>query len=545
MNWEYYREKIKETKQIEEDWYILGIDLGTTNSVVSYFNSRMNQPETIDISNGFGKVPMPSIVQYRHEEGFEEEWVVGEEAFQTMKIYPEETIMSIKRKMGTTETCSLGEKDYLPEEISAMILKALLEHVKGLNPKMVLAGVVVSVPYDFDDAAKKATVKACQLAGLSDSLICLIEEPKAAALAYNFRHDLNQDEKVMVFDFGGGTLDITVFHVVQKDEDAIHLKVISEGGEAYHGGDNIDDLLYGQMLRWMEEKTGQSRETMNRESSAELALRARETKERLSGVMKFRIPYTFCVPPFVMPMDRHQFESLISDFIGKTKQLVQQALQEGYSGAIKPNEISRILLEGGSSRMPWVKQMLMEIFDDDEKIYSSEQPALDISIGATYYAAMKLGLLDSKDMHTMDRAVHFEVPVPHDIGFEIDYRNKKEFYSMIRRGTPYPLARKSMTFTLSGDTEEDMTTLDLKILERIKKSDELKQCRLIGEVKVEGLPKRPSGRTKLQVTLSIDEIGGIVKGDIEDMGYASEYEPSGFKQSFSPQRNEIKLIQAG
>lgn len=545
MNWEHYRDEIKKNKAIEEDWYILGIDLGTTNSVVSYFNSRMNQPEPIDISNGFGKIPMPSIVQYRHDEGFEEEWVIGEEAWHTVKIYPEATIQSIKRKMGSQETVALGGKDYLPEEISAMILKALLTHVKGLNPKMVLAGVVVSVPYDFDDAAKKATVRACRIAGLSDSLICLIEEPKAAALAYNFRHELKEDEKVVVFDFGGGTLDITVFHVAMKNEEAIHLKVISEGGEAYHGGDNVDDLLYAQMLRWMEEKTGQTRDQLSRESIADLTQRARETKERLSGVKKFRIPYTFCVPPFVMPVTRDQFESLIGDFIEKTKSLVLQALAEGYDGSIKPDDVTRVLLEGGSSRMPWVRTMLTDIFGDEDRIYSSEQPALDISIGATYYAAMKLGLLDARDMETIDKTVHFEVPVPHDIGFEIDYTGGKKFYSMIRRGTPYPLARKSMVFTLSGDTEEDMTTLEMKILERIKKSDELRQCKLIGEVKVEGLPKRPSGRTRLQVTLSVDETSGIVKGHVQDMGYAEEFEPSGFEHSFSPERNEKKLIQAG
>lgn len=545
MNWENYKELIKETGNIEEDWYILGIDLGTTNSVVSYFNNRMHQPEPIDISNGFGKIPMPSIVQHRREEGFDDEWVIGEEAYHTLKIYPETTIMSIKRQMGTKESVELGGERYLPEEISSMILKALLAHVKELNPKMVLAGVVVSVPYDFDDAAKKATMKACHLAGLTDSLICLIEEPMAAALAYNFRHDLQEDEKVMVFDFGGGTLDITVFHVAAKTNEAIHLKVISEGGEAYHGGDNVDDLLYGQMLKWMEEKSGQSRSEMTKESIAELTQRARETKERLSGVMKYRIPYTFCVPPFVMPMTRATFEALITDFRVKTMNLVKETLLQGYGGEIKPEEITRILLEGGSSRMPWVKAMLTEIFEDDDKIYSSEQPALDISIGATYYAAMKIGLLKSRDMQTMDKEVHFEVPVPHDIGFEIDYSKEKRFYSMIKRGTPYPLAKKSMVFTLSGDTDEDMTTLELKILERIKKDDLLEGCKLIGEVKVEGLPRRPSGRTKLQVTLLIDEMGGIVKGYIEDLGFGTEYAASGFIKEFSPERNEIKLIQAG
>lgn len=226
MNWEEYKKQIEEKGDVPEEWYILGIDLGTTNSVISYWDNSNKKPEPIDISNGFGKIPLPSVVQYRGDEGSEEEWVIGEEAYRSMKIYPDTTIRSIKRKMGTNEKIKIADKEYLPEEISAMILKALINHCESMNPNAEIAGCVVSVPYDFDDAAKKATMKACELAGLKDKLICLIEEPKAAALAYNFRHQLSQDEKIMVFDFGGGTLDITLFHVVEKDDYHIKLQVI-------------------------------------------------------------------------------------------------------------------------------------------------------------------------------------------------------------------------------------------------------------------------------------------------------------------------------
>ena len=195
MKWTEYKKQIEESKGLSEDYYILGIDLGTTNSIISYWDMINEKPEPIDISNGFGKIPMPSVVQYRKDDEGEGEWVIGEEAFRSMKIYPETTIRSIKRKMGTNETVELDGKSYLPEEISAKILTELIEHCKSLNPKAEIAGLVVSVPYDFDDAAKKATMKACEIAGISDKLICLIEEPKAAALAYNFRHQLSQDEK--------------------------------------------------------------------------------------------------------------------------------------------------------------------------------------------------------------------------------------------------------------------------------------------------------------------------------------------------------------
>lgn len=543
MNWEEYRRQIEETGSVPEDWYILGIDLGTTNSIISYWDNGGKKPEPIDISNGFGKIPLPSVVQYRNDEdGLEGEWVVGEEAYRSMKIYPETTVRSIKRKMGTQETVRLGGKDYLPEEISAKILSELIAHCQSLNPKAEIAGLVVSVPYDFDDAAKKATMRACEIAGLSEKLICLIEEPKAAALAYNFRHQLNRNEKIMVFDFGGGTLDITLFHVVEKDEANIKLQVISEGGEAYHGGDNVDEVLLSQCYEFIRNKTGQARDDISIENHVELITRAREAKERLSGVKTFRIPFTFCIPPFVEQLSREQFEELSDGFISKTKGLVLRALRETYTGALKPDDIDRVLLEGGSSQMPWVKDMLIEIFNTESKIYSSERPALDISLGATYYAAMKMGILSHPDMKSEKLNVEFEVTVPHDIGLEIVNSGKRSFFTMIRRGTPYTLAKKSHTFVLFGETQEDMTTFDLKIMEKINKSDTIDKCKLIGEVSITELKKRPSGKTRLKITLLAREEGGLVKGSVEDLGFSEEYEPSGYKKDFEPSRVNKTIV---
>ncbi len=543
LNWEDYRKQIEELGELPEDWYILGIDLGTTNSIVSYWDNINGKPEPIDISNGFGKIPLPSVVQYRKDDDEEGEWVIGEEAYRSMKIYPETTIRSIKRKMGTDEKIVIDNKEYLPEDISAKILTELAEHCQSLNPKAEIAGVVVSVPYDFDDAAKKATMCACEKAGFKDKLICLIEEPKAAALAYNFRHNLEENEKFMVFDFGGGTLDITLFHVMEKNEKRMKLQVISEGGEAYHGGDNIDEALCGLCYSFIENKTKQKKEDIAPENIVEIVSRAIEAKERLSGVKNFRIPFTFCIPPFVEQISRESFEELISDFIEKTRKLVLKALREAYTGALNADDIDRVLLEGGSSQMPWVKDMLTGIFNNENKIYVSERPALDISLGATYYAAMKMGLLSQPDLEAEKISVEFEVTVPHDIGFEIVNNSRKSFYTMIKRGTPYALAKKSQIFTLSGDTSEEMTALDLKIMERIDKEDTIERCKLIGEVQIKGLPERPSGKTKLKITLMVEEEGGIVKGTVEDMGFGSEYPKSNYFQSFDPERFNKTIVE--
>ncbi|GHU77029.1 chaperone protein DnaK [Clostridia bacterium] len=548
MNWESYRQQIDENAGLLEDWYILGIDLGTTNSVISYWDNAAGKPVPIDVSNGFGKAPMPSVVQYRPDDdsGDLGEWVIGEEAYRSMKIYNDTTIRSIKRKMGTSDTVAINGKNYLPEEISAKILEELIAHCRSLNPKAEIAGVVVSVPYDFDDAAKKATMRACELAGLSDKLICLIEEPKAATLAYNFNahKKLESGELIMVFDFGGGTLDITVFHVKDSDNARIKLQVISEGGEAEHGGDNIDEVVAAKCYEFIEKKTGQSKEQIiesSKENQVEIETKAREAKERLSGVKSFRIPFTFCIPPFVEQLTREEFEGLIAPFIEKTRKLVQKALREAYTGALTPDKITMALMEGGSCQMPWVRAMLLDVFNDADKIYESNTPALDISLGATYYAAMKMGLLSQPDMESEKLSVEFETSVAHDIGFEIRSGKKVSFSPIIKRGTTYSLAKKSKILTLYGDTPEDMTNFDIKILERMNLNDKIEDCRLIGEVSITGLPERPNGKTKLNITLSVAE-GGLTRGTVEDMGYPREYEPSGYKQDFAPSRFEKTII---
>ncbi len=535
MNFESYKQRIQEEGLSEND-YIIGIDLGTTHSVISYWNASKQEPEPIDMSHGFGKVPMPSVVQLRKEE-LEEEWIVGEEALSSYLIYPESTVLSVKSRMGSNDVITLEHQEFSPEELSAKILATLMDQVSTMNPKSVCVGVVVSVPYDFDDAGKKAVLRSCRLAGFHEQMIGLIEEPKAAALAYNRKHPFKEGETLMVFDFGGGTLDITLFQVAHLSEKEQVLRVLSEGGEAHHGGDLIDQLLYEYFIDVMKDK-GIDTEALSKESLAEMKVRSKETKERLSGAQKVRVPFTYCIPPFVLNLKRETFLELIDGFVAKTRHLIHRTLQEAYDGAVQFSQVDRILLEGGSSQMPWVKDMMVELFQDESKIYMSERPALDISLGACIYAAMEMDVHEQKDIITGLSVVDFDVCVPHDIGFEIDVDAKKRFYPMIHRGTPYRLAKRSQIFTLSGDTEQDMTSLNVRIMERIHKEKDLEGCSLIGDVAIEGLPKRPSGQTQVKVELSIEKQSGTVKGHVEDMGYKGIHLPSGFKESFIPKRFE-------
>lgn len=444
-----------------------------------------------------------------------------------MQIYPRSTIRSVKSLMGSDEKIKIVNKFFLPEEISAKIIKELVSHVNNINPNAEIAGIVISVPYDFGQRAKKATYDSVKLAGFTDKLISLIEEPKAAALAYNFAFNLSLGENVMVFDFGGGTLDITIFKVIKKTNETTFIKVISEGGAVNHGGDSIDQILSGYLISQYCKKSGKKLENIPIEDQQDIFQKSREAKERLTSALSHKIPFTFAIPPYMEEIKRPFFEELIAPFIEKTKILVEKSLKESHSGPILPKEIDRVLLEGGSSGMPWVRTLLKDIFGE-EKIYISKTPALDISRGATYYAAMKMGLLSTPEMEI---PIEIDVTIPHDIGVEIISNSAPTFFELIPKGTSYVLAKKSHTFTLTSEEDKTTTSLNLKILERKNKDDNFIDCINIGEVKIDNIPIGLDGKTRLKLTLALDE-NKIIKGILEDVGHNLLKEKATFRETF-------------
>lgn len=526
--WHDYKKEIDKNGTLKPNWFILGIDLGTTNSVISYYNNETKEPQVIDVSHGFGKVTLPSVVQLRPTKvalgplgenlPTQGEWVIGNEAQRTIKLYPRSTVRNVKSLMGSGETIKILNKPYSPEEISAKILIELIGNIYDINPNAEIAGLVVSVPYDFGQTAKKATLNAIEIAGLKNKLITLIEEPKAAALAYSFANNLNLNENIMVFDFGGGTLDITIFQVVEKTKQTTVLNVISQGGAINHGGDNIDNILTGYLNKKYTSKTGLEVETLQIENQLEIVTLARDTKERLSHVATYKVPFSFAMPPFMEKVDRPFFEELIKPLIQKTKNLVIKSIEESYTGELKKENISRILLEGGSSGMPWVKSLLSDIFDS-EKIFVSKTPALDISLGATYYAAIKMGILYNKDLEI---PIEIDTTLPHDIGIEIEDEDGVRFFEIIPRGTSFALAKKSYTFTLFNDTKK-IETLEIKVLERKNKDDNHNNLKTLGLANIVGIPVGNRGKTKVTLTLYANENMSI-KGRVRSEDFDQTFE---------------------
>ncbi len=529
---------MEEKKVFNENSFIIGIDLGTTNSVISYYDFKTGKIVPINMSFGFGKVGLPSVVQYREDTN---EWVIGEEALRSYKLYKESTVISPKTKLGTNTIYTLGDKQYTPEDIVSKIVTKLLEGVYNINHNAEIEGVVVTVPYDFDDSQRKATIKALEISGIKDKLLSVIEEPKACALTHSMENTILQNEKILVFDFGGGTLDITIFEVEEKSENEAKVTVISEGGSANFGGDYVDDLIANYCFEEIFKKTGKRREDLDLLHCIDIEIKAKEAKERLTGAKQFRIHVTFTNTPFAISIKKEDLENLIKDFKNQTRKYILDALREGYNGTILPCDIDKVLLEGGSSYMPFVKDIMIDIFNDEKKIFKSLKPSLDISIGATYYGLIMLNVFKERDIITINKNgnIAFESTIPHDIGLKVLQNDKYVFFNMIKRGTPFVLSEKSHTFTLFGDNTSEFT---IEIFEKINKKDTLDKCTLVGIVTFFGLPKRPSGKSELEVTLMVNEKDGTVSGKVIDKGYKDEYLPSGFHKTFDPSIYDITKV---
>ena len=326
---------------------ILGIDFGTTNTKMAY----MLLDEPMIIENSEGKKFTPSVVYFKSENEYE----VGEIAKRNMLVHPDRTVYSIKREMGTGFKKKIGRYKFPAEYIGACIFKRVKDDAEKQTGKKFI-DVVVSVPANYSDGQRQSIKDAAEIAGLN--VLRLINEPTAAALAYGIRErgDGDSDRRVLVYDFGGGTFDVSVLSVSSGFFD-----VDASGGEHRLGGDDIDARIEEQVIKELEEEFGV-------DVKNDLALRAtiREAAEAakiaLSSTDRTTINIPFVAPdkpPFSMTLTRAELNSMISDIIERTKKPIEQALNDA---SLEKDEIDDILLVGGTTLIPAVREFVTEYF---------------------------------------------------------------------------------------------------------------------------------------------------------------------------------------
>jgi len=449
---------------------IVGIDLGTTNSLIAYFTEE--GPKIIP--NRLGRNLTPSVVSVDEEGNV----YVGETARERMSLYPDSVAQTFKRSMGTERDYVLSGRHFRPEELSSMVLRALKEDAENYLGEEVTEAVI-SVPAYFDDKRRKATKRAGELAGLKVER--MISEPTAAAVAYGL-YDKTRDTRFLVFDLGGGTFDVSILELYHNI-----LEVRAVAGDNYLGGEDFTEAMAKLFLQ----KTGLQLADMNEKEQVRLYRQAEKAKRDISDSAEVTMSFLYHEETYERTITGKEYEEACEELLMKIREPVKKSLSDA---GLKLGDIDEVLLIGGATRLSIVRDFLIRLFRKfpDTKMNPDEAVAL----GAAIQAAMKERREEVKEVILTDVCsftLGTEVVVEYEEGKYEDGR----FCPIIERNTVIPASHTERLYTV----RDNQSAVRVRVLQG--ESRFARNNLFLGELEIE-VPKGPKGQESVDVTYTYD-----------------------------------------
>lgn len=448
----------------------VGIDLGTTFSAIAYVNEH-GIPEVL--SNAEGDRITPSVILFE-----DADVIVGTYAKQAATVYPDQVVEFVKRHMGEDrEIFSWKGRDFTPEELSHFIL-AKLKHDAELRLGVPVDRAVITVPAYFNDKQRRATLRAGRMAGLE--VLALLNEPTAAAFAYGLQNQ-GTKARVLVFDLGGGTFDVTVCDVADNE-----INVLATKGDSHLGGKDWDDVLIDHVSQaFLDKHEVDPRDDLV--SVSDLRAKAVSAKISLSRRPKVNVFHDFQGKVLKATITREEFADLASDLLGRTRRITEEVLADA---GLTTDDVDTVLLAGGSTRMPMVREMLESVFGKPPAtdINPDEAIALGAALTAALESARRAGEQAPVDIRTHD-------VTSHSLGLAAIRDGKLANARIIDRNTRVPAERTREDIVTSFD---DQTCVDLWLVQG--EDDDPLKCTVLGHFEFYGIAPRPAGKSRLSIT---------------------------------------------
>ena len=510
MNWKKYKTLDSAAKR-DEAYYIIGLDVGNDSSAIAFYNVADNLPETIDLSGGYGKPSIPTVMQYVPET---KEWVFGEYAILNKGVGT--VFTSLTERLGRFDHIDVDGRSLSVASVLAMFVKELLGNVKNINPRAEIVGIVASVPAYFSEQAHEEFRKVFKLAGYEKELIALIPD-RECVLAHNYRTTPEKEEHALIIDLGSRELRGGLYRV-NNDKDGVVATSVSSVFDDEISMNALNNDVSDLFESFLEK--GAATEAILREHLPAFTYQHKDILfQKNIRTKPLKLYYNFVYPPVQHTLANDRVEGLVKPYVQRFNKFINDVLEKNlYEKKIQPDRVDTVLCVGGGFDMLWAKEAVGGIFnkkDGDNKIKFFKNPKLITAEGAALIAAHRLGLTET----------NLTLEDKHQLTGDIGFADGDNFLTLVERNgfwwQKYPSKLILLNHPVDGD-------VDLHLEERTPD----REGRKLATLHLNGLSKRPKGVTRLEVKLNFNTNEELIV-NIKDQGFGELFPKTDYEREFA------------